>query len=290
MKVRGIVLVVLAAVFWGISGGIGDILMGKGWSPLVISFYRGGVGLILFAGWWLAGKKEKPVFTPPIILFSVLAGAGVAGNFTFYFFAIEASSIAVAATLMYTAPVFVLLASFLLRIEDSTWFKWGCIIGVLLGIVLLTGAYNTDNLSGGVFGITAGLAAGVSYALFIFGFKKATAIGDPKTILSVAFLTFCLILLPFNDMTEVTYAVTSGDAGWFILLGLVGAGISFIIYVIGMRGTAPSTASMVAMAEPVTASLFGVLLLGDTLTIIQLAGMAVILFTITILSVKQSGS
>ncbi|SIS46912.1 Uncharacterized membrane protein [Salimicrobium salexigens] len=109
MKMRGIVLVVLAAVFWGISGGIGDILMGKGWSPLVISFYRGGVGLILFAGWWLVGKKEKPVFTPPIILFSVLAGAGVAGNFTFYFFAIEASSIAVAATLMYTAPVFVLL-------------------------------------------------------------------------------------------------------------------------------------------------------------------------------------
>ncbi|PBB06622.1 DMT family transporter [Salimicrobium humidisoli] len=287
---RGIILVVLAAVFWGISGGIADILMDKGWSPLVISFYRGAVGLLLFAGWWLAGRKKKAAFTPRTMIFSVLAGAGVAGNFTFYFFAIEASSIAVAATLMYTAPIFVLLVSFLLKIENSSWFKWACILSVLFGIVLLTGAYDTANLSGGVYGTAAGLGAGISYALFIFGFKKATAIGEPKTIVSIAFLTFCLILLPLNDTTEVTNAITSGDAGWFILLGLIGAGISFIIYVIGMRSTAPSTASMVAMAEPVTASLFGVLLLGDTLTIIQLAGMVVILFTITVLSVKQSDS
>lgn len=71
-------------------------------------------------------------------------------------------------------------------------------------------------------------------------------------------------------------------------MGIVGAGISFIIYVIGIRWTAPTTASMVAMVEPVTASLFGVLLLGDHLTILQLLGMGFILVTITVLSVKQS--
>ena len=46
---------------------------------------------------------------------------------------------------------------------------------------------------------------------------------------------------------------------------------------------------MVAMVEPVTASLFGVLLLGDQLGIIQILGMAIILLTITVLSVKQAG-
>lgn len=82
--------------------------------------------------------------------------------------------------------------------------------------------------------------------------------------------------------------VTSSDIGWFLLLGGVGAGISFIFYVIGIRSTTPTTASMVAMIEPVTASLFGYLFIGDHLTIIQLVGMVVILITITILNMKQS--
>ncbi|SIS64383.1 DMT family transporter [Salimicrobium flavidum] len=288
MKFIGIGLVVLAAVFWGITGGIADILMSKGWDPLVISFYRGAVGLICFIIWFLLSLKENWIVSARLYVFSILAGIGVAGNFTFYFLAIEASSIAVAATLMYTAPVFVLLVSFLLKIERSNWFKWICIIGVLIGIVLLTGAYNVENLSTGFVGIVAGLAAGLSYALFIFGFKKAAAIGKPQMILTSAFFAFSVILFFLTDRKELTDVLSSSDLGWFILLGLVGAGVSFIIYLIGVRRTTPSTASMVAMVEPITASLFGVLLLGDSLTLIQVVGMALILFTITALSVKQT--
>ncbi|MDZ7835219.1 MAG: EamA family transporter [Alkalibacterium sp.] len=77
--------------------------------------------------------------------------------------------------------------------------------------------------------------------------------------------------------------------GWFLLLGVLGAGISFIIYVIGLRRTAPSTASMVAMVEPVTASIFGVVFLSNLLSLVQLAGMGLILATITLLSMKKSG-
>lgn len=43
MKYTGIALLMFAAMFWGISGGIADILMEKGWDPLVISFYRGAI-------------------------------------------------------------------------------------------------------------------------------------------------------------------------------------------------------------------------------------------------------
>ncbi|MBB5171911.1 DMT family transporter [Texcoconibacillus texcoconensis] len=288
MKISGVGLVMLAAICWGISGGIGDILMDKGWDPIVISFYRGAIAFICFIAWYLFRFKQNWIFSPRLYIWSLLAGVGVAGNFTFYFLSIQASSIAVAATLMYTAPVFVLLISFLLRIERSTWFKWGCISGVLMGIILLTGAYNSDTISVSFLGAAAGLAAGLSYALFIFGFKNASSIGKPQTSLTIAFFSFCLILFLFADNEETARVVTSSDIGWFLLLGIVGAGISFIFYVIGIRRTTPTTASMVAMVEPVTASLFGVLLLGDHLTTIQLLGMVLILVTVTVLSVKQS--
>ncbi|NBC12487.1 MAG: EamA/RhaT family transporter, partial [Gammaproteobacteria bacterium] len=32
--------VILAALCWGLSGGIGGILMADGWDPYVVSFYR----------------------------------------------------------------------------------------------------------------------------------------------------------------------------------------------------------------------------------------------------------
>ena len=289
MKFAGVGLVMLAAVFWGISGGIGDILMEKGWDPIVISFYRGAVGLICFALWFLLQFRKNLNISKQVFFWSLLAGVGVAGNFSFYYLSIEASSVPVAATLMYTAPVFVLLTSFALRMERSTWFKWGCIASVLMGIVLLTGAYNPEDVSVSLIGTIFGLTAGLSYAAFIFGFKNASASGRPQAVLTMAFLAFCIVLLFFADRNQAASVVTSSDVGWFILLGLVGAGLSFIFYVIGIRWTAPSTASMVAMVEPVTASLFGVLLLGDYLDLIQLLGMALILFTVTFLSVKQAG-
>ncbi|MGD6818290.1 DMT family transporter [Metabacillus sp. 113a] len=288
MKFAEVGFVMLAAICWGISGGIADILMNKGWDPIVISFYRGAVGFLCFFVWMIFRFKQNRGTSARLYLWSVLAGIGVAGNFAFYFLSIQASSVAVAATLMYTAPVFVLVISFLLRIERSTWFKWGCIAGVLAGIILLTGAYNTEALSVSFLGAATGLAAGLSYALFIFGFKNASSIGKPQTTLPIAFFSLCLILFLFMDKKEAAAALTSSDIGWLLLLGLVGAGISFILYVIGIRSTEASTASMVAMVEPVTASLFGVLLLGDQLAAVQVVGMAVILVTITVLSVRQS--
>lgn len=288
MKYTGIGLVILAAICWGISGGIADILMDKGWDPLVISLYRGAVGFICFFVWFLLRFRQNRGISTRTWIWSLLAGVGVAGNFTFYFLGIQASSVAIAATLMYTAPVFVLLISFLLRLEQSTWFKWCCIAGVLLGIILLTGAYNTESISVSFLGILAGLAAGLSYALFIFGFKNASSHGKPPTTLTIAFFSFCLILFFFTDKGEAAAVLSSKDLGLFILLGILGAGLSFLLYVNGIRKTTPANASMVAMVEPVTASLFGVLVIGDHLNIIQILGMAVILVTITTLSVKQA--
>ena len=288
MKYKGIILVMLAAVCWGVSGVIADILMTNGWDPIVISFYRGAIGLLFFIGWFFLHFKKNWIVSVPLYMWSLLAGVGVAGNFTFYFLSIQESSVAVAATLMYTAPVFVLITSFLLRLERSTWFKWGSIAGVLSGIVLLTGAYNLDSIAVSFLGTATGLASALSYALFIFAFKKASEIGKPQITLTIAFFSFCVVLFFFTDNREAADVLTSPDIGLFILLGIVGAGLSFILYVTGIRLTTASTASMVAMVEPVTASLLGIFLLGVELTFIQILGMVVILTTITLLSVKQS--
>lgn len=51
MAIASTALVVLAALFWGLSGGIGGILMADGWDAFVVSFYRGAIGLVFVLGW-----------------------------------------------------------------------------------------------------------------------------------------------------------------------------------------------------------------------------------------------
>ena len=58
---------------------------------------------------------------------------------------------------------------------------------------------------------------------------------------------------------------------------------------IGLEKTPPAVASVLAMLEPVTASLFGVLVLGESLTSVQMVGMVLVLFAVTGLSAASGG-
>jgi len=277
--------VALAALFWGLSGGIGGILMADGWSPLVVSFYRGLIGL-LFVLLWLAVRPHRSGLTSRRMWFwSVIAGVGVAGNFAFYFLSIAEGSVAVAATLMYCAPVFVYLVSFTLKLERPTLLKWAAIAMVMVGIVLLTRVYETG--AGGVtlIGAVSGLLAGLSYAIFIFGFKYAAPHGSPQAILVIAFAVLATILLGLGDSEQALAVLSTPSWPLFLILGVFGAGLSFILYIVGLNHTAPAVASIVAMVEPVTASLFGVLVLDQSLVGVQIVGMGLILVTVTALSV-----
>lgn len=213
----------------------------------MVSFYRGGIGL-LFVLVWLALRPRGSGFASRQLWFwSVIAGVGVAGNFTYYFISIAHGSVAVAATLMYCAPVFVYLVSFLLKLEQSTPLKWVAIALVILGVVLLTGFYEIDAGDVTLTAAGAGLLSALSYAVFLFGFKYAAPHGSPPAILVIAFIVLATILI------------------W---LGV---------------------ASIVAMVEPVTASLFSVVVLYESLAILQIVGMCVILIAVTALSIYSSG-
>lgn len=74
----------------------------------------------------------------------------------------------------------------------------------------------------------------------------------------------------------------------FVALGVVGGGISFFLYLVGLRRTTPIAASIVAMVEPVTASLFGVVVLDESLAGLQFFGMGLILVSVTGLRVHSS--
>ena len=282
--------VALAAICWGLSGGIGGVLMASGWDAFVVSFYRGAIGLLCVFVWLLFHPRGSGLRNRRLWFWSMIAGLGVAGNFSFYFVSIAESGVAVAATLMYCAPVFVYLLAFALKIERATPLKWAAIAMVMVGVMLLTRIFDIGAGSVTPIGAVAGLLSGLSYAVFIFGFKYAAPHGSPQAILVIAFATLIAILIWPGDACQMVAVWSTPSWPLFAALGVLGAGLSFILYVVGINHTAPSVASVVAMVEPVTASLFGVLLLDESLLGSQILGMILILVTVTALSVRQASS
>jgi drug/metabolite transporter (DMT)-like permease len=280
--------VAMAALCWGLSGGIGGILMAEGWDAFVVAFYRGAIGLLFVLVWLAVRPRNSGLANRRLWFWSAIAGLGVAGNFSFYFVSIAESSVAVAATLMYCAPVFVYLVSFALKLESATPLKWVAIAMVLFGIVLLTGIYDIGAGAVTPIGVGAGLLAGVSYAVFIFGFKYAAPHGSPQSILVIAFAGLCTILIWLADADQTAAVLSTPVWPLFAVLGVLGGGLSFILYIVGLNHTAPAVASIVAMVEPVTASLFGVVVLNESLDGLQIVGMGLILVTVSGLSVYSS--
>lgn len=277
-------LVIVAALCWGLSGGLGGILMAEGWGAFLVSFYRGAIGLLFVLVWLALQPVGHGLTNGRLWGWSVIAGLGVAGNFAFYFFSISRGSVAVAATLMYCAPVFVYLVSFALRLERPSVLKGVAIAVVMLGVVLLTRVYDMGAEGVTAISVWAGLLAGICYALFIFGFKYAAPHGSPQAILSIAFSVLVAMLVLPAGAGRIVAAINSTDLPLFAGIGVLGAGLSFVLYVIGLREVAPAIASIVAMVEPVTASLFGVVILNESLTGSQVIGMALILVAVTALS------
>jgi len=285
---RSAALVALAALCWGLSGGIGGMLTAAGWNAFVLALYRGSIGLLFVVVWLLLRPAGSGLADRRLWFWAGIAGLGVAGNFTFYFISIAEGSVAVAATLMYCAPVYVFLLSFALKLEVATPPKWAAVLAVIIGIVLLTRIYDVGAAAITPVGVAAGLLSGMCYAIFIFGFKFATPYGSPQAILTITFAVLVTVLIWPSDFNQAIAALNAPNWPLFVALGVFGAGLSFILYVLGIEITRPTTASIVAMIEPITASLFGVAIMNENLAGLQLVGMGMILLTVTAMSIHSN--
>lgn len=282
-----IALVMAAAFQWGLAGGLAGQLMTSGWAPELLSFWRLLIGLICMLIWVAIIRFQgySLNLTKPLIGWSALAGLGVTGNLTFYFISISEASVAVAVTLMYSAPVMVYFVSFARGTERPTLLKFGVIGAIMVGVVLLTGLYRATPGAINLWGVIAGLLSGISYSVFIFAFKSAGSHGSTPVSLTVAFLAAVFALVFLVDPGQAVSVPLSPDAPLFLLFGIIGAGLSFLCYFIGLRGVLPTMAAVVAMIEPVTATLYGVIGLGQALSLGEVLGMIIILSSVTALTI-----
>jgi drug/metabolite transporter (DMT)-like permease len=183
----------------------------------------------------------------------------------------------VAAIANATVPLFVaLLAVWLVRTERATGARLvGIVLGVA-GVAVLTGAQPGVD-AWAVAGTLAVVLASVSYAAAALLLQRMMAGRDPITYSTATTAGATLVLLPFA-LAQAPARAPGWDAiGSVLALGIAGTAIGLVIYIKLINEYGSFRAGLVTYLLPVTALLYGALLLGEPVNAWMLLGLALIL-------------
>lgn len=278
---RGYAQVATAAALWGTLGLAVRRILAAGPTPLEAAAWRAaGAFLLLAAYCLLADRQALRVTRRDLPLLAAFGAVSVAGFMTVYFTAIELTTVATAAVLLYTAPAWVVVLARIFFGEPVTPMKAAAVALSFAGCALVIGAVGPGAVRLTPAGALAGLGAGLTYALYsIFG-KTALRRHTPVTtvVYTLAFGAAFLILaarlalgarglpaLPRESLLPLGYLVVFPTA------------CAYLLYIGGLRWVEAGRASVVATLEPVVAALGGTLVLREPFGALQWLGAALVI-------------
>lgn len=290
MKKPAPIFVLLAGILWGMMGIYVRRLNAAGFTTIEIVAVRSVVtALLLFLVLFFYNREMLKICIRDIWCF---AGTGILSIVFFnycYFKAITMTSLSVAAVLLYTAPAIVMILSAVFFHEKITAVKLTSLVATFIGCVLVTGLVgSTESLNAA--GILVGLGAGLGYALYSIFSRFALERGYHS--LTISFYTFVFAsigVLPLADVQKIYGACVEdiGMLGFYLVFALVSTVIPYILYTLGLTALENSKASIIASVEPVAATVLGIVLFHEKMTVNIVTGIVLVLGAIVICTDKS---
>lgn len=286
-KIKSSLFVLTAGILWGLIGLFVRSLSGTGFDSMEIVAIRSGfavveLGLILL----IYNRKLLKIHIKDLWCF---IGTGIISLTFFnicYFTTITMTSLSVAAILLYTAPAFVLIMSFFIFKESLGARKIVAVILSFAGCVLVTGVLSGDQIITPL-GILIGIGSGFGYALYtIFG---RFAISKGYHSLTITFYTILLSAIGTLPMMKPSKLMIAVSGSPYVILSFAGMSflctiLAYIFYNIGLSGLEGGQAAVIASIEPVTATVLGMIVFGEIMTPMGVAGMLLVFVSIALVN------
>ena len=268
-------LIVSMAVFGTIGLFVRNIPLPSG----EIALYRAVLAAILIGSFLLVTKQKIPFGKiKKEIPLLILSGVAMGFNWILLFEAYKYTTVSVATLSYYFAPVIVTIACPILFKEKMGAKQWICFVMSTLGIVLITGIGDLSQGTSHIKGILFGLGAASLYATVILLNKFIKNVdGIHRTFLQ--FLAAIVVLVPYVLLTDGVNLHTLNTKGWIFLLivGLVHTGITYCLYFSSLKELPGQKAAILSYIDPLVAVLVSVVVLKETMTVMQILGGILIL-------------
>ena len=285
----GPLLIILAGCFWGSMGIFVRKLSEYGLSPIQIVALRITVAALAFA--LLLLVKDRSGFRIALRDLPLFLGLGLGSILFFtvcYFSAITMMPLSTAAILLYTSPIWIMLMSVLFFREKLNRNKLIALALAFAGCVFVSG------ISGGgltVTGLLLGLGSGIGYGLYSILGTIALRKYSPYTVTTYTFLIAAagswFVCSPADLISRFAAGNPVEIALFSCLTGLVTAVIPFLTYTLGLRTVEASKAGILATIEPMVATLVGMIVFSEPLTLLSGLGIVLILTAVILLNRKQ---
>lgn len=244
----------------------------------VIAMARGFIGAAFLL--ILAAVRKKPISLDTIkknLFLLILSGIFIGFNWILLFEAYRFTTVATATLCYYFAPIFVVLASHLMKIERMTPVKGVCIAFALVGMVLVSGVMS----AGGDFNITGialGLGAAALYAGVVLMNKRLKDISSYDSTM-VQLGSAAVILVPYTLLTEDFSAMTVDTVGLVLLVvvGVVHTGVSYTMYFGSIQTLKAQTVAIMSYIDPVVAIILSAVILRESMDVFGIIGAVLIL-------------
>ena len=276
--------VLVAAVLFGTTGTAQAI--GPSLEPLAVGAARIVVGAALLGAIALAAGALRTGASPRAIL---LAGACVAVYQASFFAVLDRTGVAVGTVVAIgSAPAFAGLFARAFAGEPLR-ARWAAATGLACaGVCLLVlGGGGAAGAEVSTAGVGLALISGAGYAGYAVATKRMLAAGGaPEAIMAAVFGAGALMLLPVFALVPAGGLLHPGGLALALYLGAVPTALAYILFAHGLRQIGAGETATLTLAEPLTAALLGVIVLGERPSVTSAAGAALVLGGLAVLALR----
>jgi DME family drug/metabolite transporter len=292
------VLAVLAAALLFGTTGTSMALGPDDTTPLSVGAVRlviGGTGLAAIA-FVLARRHARHTARPaprpgirPVALM-VLTGFCLALYQPLFFLGTERNGVAVGTVVaLGSAPILAGLLEWMLtrRVPSTTWMLATALATV--GVVLLGfgGEAATTGGGGGTdpVGLLASVGAGATFAVIANTQRRLLDEGwDPFTVVGAMGASSAVISALVLPFVELGWLATAPGLVMALWMGLATISIAYVMFTWGLGGLTAATAATLTLGEPLTASILGIVVLEERLSVLAIIGLVVLAIGLAMLA------
>lgn len=275
----GLAMASTGYVLYGLLGPVGKLLL-PDFPPMALNAWRAVLGLLVMSV--IVGpaaiREGLRLLRDWRLMVLVVIGGGI--NFTFYFLALERIDATYVALGFYTAPLWTAGVAWFWIKERTGWLFLPTVAVMLAGGYLALGG-----VSGGVdrLGLALAVFTGLLWAVYAVGLRVHAPGLRLGPLMWASFAAWTIYFIPVMLVVEGVPTLPTGTAPWaWMALYVAGPTVGATLLFNASLQRAPAAAVNLLVGLEVAFTVpFAWLLVGERFTLLQLAGVAVVILAVT---------
>jgi len=266
MKIRYLILGIVAIIFWGISLLATKILIQHNFTPNMITLARFSIASVLL-GLSLKKHQKQKIEATDQKYFWLMAFGGIA---LFYYFensGVKYTSISNTALITATIPLFTLLTAHFVYHKKMNWQNWlGLPLGLLGTVLLFINDFRTES-SLHIKGDILVLASVFMWLVYSFAYRKIMVKYNTVFITYITFLYGAILLLPtlffeYKQISLITFSFPMVVA--LLFLSLFCSFLAYLFWNTSIREIGVKITSNLILFLPMVSILTGILFMNES--------------------------